>query len=1524
MVKTSSLWVGVGVLSGMLAGMSVPAMAAGKVAVFKNPVALASQGPSRSDMIAAVLNGAEGLKAELVGALDAATLKPFDALILPNEAGSAVALKEQQVFLRQWVTEGHGLMANHDAVGYKNHVALFPEIAVGSGNFFTTQQPYQNEFCLVAEEPDLTTGMTLKRPCKTSYYDLVTVTPGEQGRVLARLVATSGKNLFSGAPAVVAGKVGKGRFVACGLLLGGLAPNGTPVAPRDGERQLLLDMARFIVGQGDLDKLSEELGPNVYLGAVPDKACPWEKNLPGLSVAKILADCQIASGPVTWQDSASSAPLKLNDLEPGTPVIEQKFLEFYTTVPPYDPVPKSWERLPIEAWKMIEIPGATNNPVDDAGTANGYWKVEADEQGWTNSPASKVAVVRWQRGHVILPPVASGKRVVLCFEGVKDSASVYVNGKKVGSHQGAGIPFEFDITATAKAGVDNVVAVRSFNGIYERVSVQIRPDIYAERLLINPKPESNGVEVVVTLLNNSEKTREMELEAEIAPYQQMAPWIEGKRQTTHASLGKVVIAPGKSEHVFLIKMEQPVCWSPENPFLYVLNLRSAKMDLAQERFGYRTFLQKGRFLFLNGKRIFLRGAVTCYDNLFGGSRQQFIENKGRLTQRVLLAYKALNFNNLNPQAIGASLPREFFDQCDEIGLLLYDLNPYYSIPYDMSKESAMLMARYGGNNDASDNLKVNPVYLSNIERYFLRNYNHPSYVMFAISTEWSYKIYSKPFRAVCDLLKRLDGQNRPVCPCSGDNPAWTSFTFSQIADIHVYPGDINGHPWDHKQLIFDFNEKVWEYFEHNLPVVNYEAGGAMHTIASGIFKSIQALWTNAIPDKVAIVKDIEGADAAYTMPLNARWLTMYGIRRYVIDDYNRAMKEKRPVESYRQEYMLRNQIGSSRLAGDLFQGFGINFQRFYYAFAAKPGTNLQNDWPYTFKFSDLRHFWAVGPTFIDNPIVAASGFNPMRRYCNPKLVMLDLLQSKNSFAGKSFKTTLYAINDTGDDSEAQQLRVVISDKDNRRLFDQTAKIGVVPAAKRKLVPFEWAIPADLPTSTLRVELFLLEGGKVVSDNSFEFHVLGRNEFADRIPANGKRVALYDSAADNGCPERSVSTVLDQLGIKYERLRDFSSLAKFNVLIIGAASVDNQVFKGNVAIAAWLEKGGRLLQLEQEQPGAVAGIPNLNIVRKMGGSVADMVVPTHPVFAGLQVNDYWNLWNGDLPEAQGYGREGGIYTCLIGPLNETVVATGLLDVPRANPKSVQMMIADAKVGQGMILVSQAEAVMRYGKDSVATKYLQNVLCYILSDEMNFSTSLSGFTINTLDFFNFGFVDMQSLANQGRVFPQDWLDGVEGGLKTLGQLRFRLEKGKVLRLGAGTGSVTVKFPGGMPLMFPEREKQKVVKDVDQGTLSRTMFDTLYVLHTVAKAGLGQVVGEYTLRYKDGTTATFPLVLGKNIGLDGKQDSLEDGKYLGSGLYVTRLVNPAQDKEVATLELKVAAGCELDVAGVTATLARKKIHD
>ena len=61
----------------------------------------------------------------------------------------------------------------------------------------------------------------------------------------------------------------------------------------------------------------------------------------------------------------------------------------------------------------------------------------------------------WYRKHFDVPSAWTGKRVHLEFDGVFQDAEVFVNGQRMGEHQGGYTGFTFDITGAVKAG-DNV------------------------------------------------------------------------------------------------------------------------------------------------------------------------------------------------------------------------------------------------------------------------------------------------------------------------------------------------------------------------------------------------------------------------------------------------------------------------------------------------------------------------------------------------------------------------------------------------------------------------------------------------------------------------------------------------------------------------------------------------------------------------------------------------------------------------------------------------------------------------------------------------------------------------------------------------------------------------------------------------------------------------------------------------------------------------------------------------------------
>ena len=69
----------------------------------------------------------------------------------------------------------------------------------------------------------------------------------------------------------------------------------------------------------------------------------------------------------------------------------------------------------------------------------------------------------WYRKQVAIPASWQGKVIRLRIGGALRDTIVYVNGKKVGEHDGFSTPFDFDISPFVHPGSDNTIAVRIVN-----------------------------------------------------------------------------------------------------------------------------------------------------------------------------------------------------------------------------------------------------------------------------------------------------------------------------------------------------------------------------------------------------------------------------------------------------------------------------------------------------------------------------------------------------------------------------------------------------------------------------------------------------------------------------------------------------------------------------------------------------------------------------------------------------------------------------------------------------------------------------------------------------------------------------------------------------------------------------------------------------------------------------------------------------------------------------------------------------
>ena len=151
-------------------------------------------------------------------------------IVLP-QLRSDVPPAELAVTLEAFVQAGGGLVATHDAVGYRQMPKLLTAVCAGGSGHV------RDENWKLSGTHPVTEGLTPGTALAQAYYDHIELQAGPAGTV----VAVSEK---SGRPVVVVGEHGKGRYVACGLLLGFSADN-QEAPPTADEARLLLNAVRW-------------------------------------------------------------------------------------------------------------------------------------------------------------------------------------------------------------------------------------------------------------------------------------------------------------------------------------------------------------------------------------------------------------------------------------------------------------------------------------------------------------------------------------------------------------------------------------------------------------------------------------------------------------------------------------------------------------------------------------------------------------------------------------------------------------------------------------------------------------------------------------------------------------------------------------------------------------------------------------------------------------------------------------------------------------------------------------------------------------------------------------------------------------------------------------------------------------------------------------------------------------------------------------------------------------------------------
>ena len=127
--------------------------------------------------------------------------------------------------------------------------------------------------------------------------------------------------------------------------------------------------------------------------------------------------------------------------------------------------------------------------------------------------------IGWYRKTFTLPASAAGQKIFVQFDGVYMDSTVYLNGTQVGARPYGFSSFECDLTASAKVGASNVLAVRvnntqpssrwySGSGIYRHTWLKTVNPVrvaYTGAVVTTPQVSSTSatVNIAVTVQNDA-------------------------------------------------------------------------------------------------------------------------------------------------------------------------------------------------------------------------------------------------------------------------------------------------------------------------------------------------------------------------------------------------------------------------------------------------------------------------------------------------------------------------------------------------------------------------------------------------------------------------------------------------------------------------------------------------------------------------------------------------------------------------------------------------------------------------------------------------------------------------------------------------------------------------------------------------------------------------------------------------------------------------------------------------------------
>ena len=316
-----------------------------------------------------------------------------------------------------------------------------------------------------------------------------------------------------------------------------------------------------------------------------------------------------------------------------------------------------------------------------------------------------------------LPAPTKGKKQYIEIQGANHVATVYCNGRELGTHKGGFSTFRYDLTPAMKAegnvltvtvtnGVSDIYPQNAdftfYGGLYRDVNFIEVNDAHFDLLL-------DGTEAVFVTPHNVGKTR-----VDLFPVNADGCTVKVDLKDAEGNVVGTAATEAAAHNHVLIDVKNPHLWNGlEDPYCYTAEASIVSgeevLDTVTVLYGYRSFrVDAETGFYLNGKSLPLHGVARHQDRLDKG----WAISKADHEEDIALI-KELGANTI--RLAHYQHDQYFYELCDKTGFVLWAEIPFIS--------------QFIPSEEAYNNT------ISQMTELVAQNYNHPAIMFWGISNE---------------------------------------------------------------------------------------------------------------------------------------------------------------------------------------------------------------------------------------------------------------------------------------------------------------------------------------------------------------------------------------------------------------------------------------------------------------------------------------------------------------------------------------------------------------------------------------------------------------------------------------------------------------------------------------------------------------------------------------------------------------------------------------------------------------------